>query len=254
MPVRNGSHLIAPAIERLLAQTPTPTICLLDDQSHDGTPRVLERLARAHPEIQVRRTGARVGPVEACRRAAALVRELHPDAALFAWVGSEDQPGPDWLGPLVRALLRRSQRVAALPEGSGRPLAMRDVTDPARRAALALAHRWPPLPTGIVFRLDAVLSAGGLRSVANPAGVLGAEVALAGELVTVDHCRYDRAWGRGGLTEAYPNGIPVAAVLPPRAAAFLSLSRHHGKGGAVLRRQLSRDLRRVGIPLRRTPR
>ena len=241
--VRNASHLLAPAIEGLLVQTPTPAICVLDDHSHDATPQELERLARLHPEVQVRRTGGRVGPVEACRRAAALVRELHPDAELFAWVCSDDQPDPNWLRRLVDALRRRGERVGALPEGLGRPLAMRGVTDPARRAALALAHQWPPLPTGIVFRLDAVLAAGVLRSVANPAAVLGVELALSGELVTIDHAHYHRgAWMRGGLTEAYPNGIPVPAVLPPGAAALLSLSRHHRMGGAVLRHKLSRDL------------
>jgi glycosyltransferase involved in cell wall biosynthesis len=249
--VRNGSHQLEPAIEGLLAQTPPPVICVLDDHSHDATPHVLAQLARRHPEVQVRRTDARVGPVEACRRSALLVRELHPDAELFAWVCSDDQPGADWLGPLVGALRRRRERVGALPKGPGSPLAMRDVTDPSRRAALALAHEWPPLPTGIVFRLDAVLAAGVLRSMANPACVLGAELALSGELVTIEHVHYYRGPSmRGGLTEAYPNGIPVAAVLPPRAAALLSLSRHHRMGGEVLRQKLSRELqaarRRLG--------
>jgi hypothetical protein len=156
-------------------------------------------------------------------------------------VSSDDQPDPDWLRRLVHALRRREERVAALPEGPGRPLAMRGVTDPARRAVLALAHQWPRLPTGIVFRFDAVLTAGGLRSVANPAGLLGAELALVGELVTIDHADYKRgALASGGLVESYPNGIPVGAVLPLRAAALLSLSCHHRMGRAVLRRQLHR--------------
>jgi glycosyltransferase involved in cell wall biosynthesis len=229
--VRNGSQQLEPGIDNLLAQNPRPTISVLDDHSHDATEHVLERLVRIHPEVQVRRTDARLGPVEAFRRAAALVRELHPDAELFAWAHADDEPDPDWLGPLVRALRRRRERVAALPEGPGPPLVMRDVADPARRAALALAHRWPLLPTGIVFRLDAVLAAGGLRSVRNPASVLGAELALAGELVTIDHCRYERGtWMGDGLTEAYPNGIPVAAILPPGMAARLMLARHHRTG------------------------
>ena len=90
-----------------------------------------------------------------------------------------------------------------------------------------------------------------MRSLANPATVLGAELALAGELVTIDHAHYERgAWTRGGLTDVYPNGIPVAAVLPTRAATLLCLSRHHQIGGAVLRRQLGRDL----LAARRRPR
>jgi hypothetical protein len=68
-------------------------------------------------------------------------------------------------------------------------------------------------------------------------------LALSGELVTIDDAHYDRgAWIRGGLTDAYPNGIPVPGVLPPRAAALMSLSRHHRMGGKVLRQELSRDL------------
>jgi glycosyltransferase involved in cell wall biosynthesis len=244
--VRNGSHRLEPLVEGLLAQDPRPTISVLDDHSTDATGHVLDQFARTHGEVRVRRTEARVGLVEAFRRAAALVRELRPDADLFAWVCGDDKPDPDWLGPLVRALRRRDERVAALPAGPGRPLVIRDVADPARRAAFALAHRWPPLPTGIVIRLDALPTAGGVRSVGAPAAVLGAELALAGELVTIDHCRYERGpWIAGGLTEAYPNGIPTAALLPPRVAALATLSRHHGVGGAVLAREL-RDVMAAG--------
>ncbi len=254
MPVRNGSHRLEPAIDRLLAQNPTPTICVLDDHSHDATPYVLERLAQKHSEVQVRRTETRVGPVEAFRRSAALARQLRSDAELFAWVSADDLPDPEWLGRLADAMRRRRERVAALPDEPAPPLAMRGLTDPARRAALALDREWPLLPTGILFRLDDVLAAGGLRSVANPAGVLAAELALEGELVTIDQAGYERGkWSRSGLTDAYPNGIPVMAVLPARAAALLTLSRYHHVGGAVLRDQLRRPIRRAGAAASRAP-
>jgi glycosyltransferase involved in cell wall biosynthesis len=241
---RNDSHRLAGAVDALLAQSPRPAIVVLDDCSHDATEPVLAALAATHPEVSCARTKARVGPVDAFRRAAALARERHPGADLFAWACADDMPDPDWLAPLVRALRRRPQRVAALPRAA-RPLAMRDVRDPARRAAIALAHPWPVLPTGIVFRFDLVRAVGGLSPVRDPGALLGTELALAGEVVTIDGSRYERgAWMRGGLTEAYPGGIPLAAMLPTWTHGHLAIARERA------RRRLTRGERRraVGPP------
>jgi Glycosyl transferase family 2 len=242
--VRNDSHRLENAIRVLLAQTPRPAIVVLDDHSHDATDQVLADLARVHPEVAHERSEERLGPVEAFRRAADFVRRRHPDAELFAWACADDVPDPSWLAPLVRALHRRRQLVAALPR-SARPLAMRDVRDPARRGAIALAHPWPALPTGILFRFDAVRAIGGLKPVRGPTALLATELALAGELVTIDGSRYERGqWLRGGLTQAYPGGIPLAAVLPTRAPGHVAVARERAR--RRLRR--GRRMRASGSP------
>jgi Glycosyl transferase family 2 len=227
--VRNDSHRLEDAIRALLAQAPRPAIVVLDDHSHDATDQVLADLARVHPEVVHDRSEERLGPVEAFRRAADLVHRRHPDAELFAWACADDVPDPGWLAPLVSALHRRRQRVAALPRAAG-PLAMRDVRDPARRGAIALAHPWPALPTGILFRFDVLRAIGGLKPVRGPTALLATELALAGELVTIDGSRYERGTVlRGGLTQAYPRGIPLAAILPTRAPGHVAIVRERAR-------------------------
>jgi len=91
--VYDGEATIGDAIASVLVQTRPPLeIIVVDDGSNDGTPALLERLARAHPSVRTLRQDPNAGQAAALNRGVGEARGAH-----LAFLDADDVWMPDKL-------------------------------------------------------------------------------------------------------------------------------------------------------------
>jgi glycosyltransferase involved in cell wall biosynthesis len=121
LPVYNGEHFIAHAIESLLAQDYNPIeLIISDNASTDRTPEICREYAANDPRVQYHRNNTNLGVVKNFNR----VFELS-SGDFFMWAGDHDQRAPTYVSRCMEIMiddpsvvLSCSQTVRVAPDGS----------------------------------------------------------------------------------------------------------------------------------------
>lgn len=165
IPVRNGGVYLAPALDSILAQTGVSfeVICV-DDGSSDGTGEMLAAYARRHPGVlrAVRATGR--GISSALNQAIDLAR-----GHFLARMDADDLTQPDRLALQTRHLAAHPElgalgSQALLIDEAGRLRGRLRVPVGTKRVHAALRTSSALIHPTVMMRRDAVLAAGGYRS------------------------------------------------------------------------------------------
>lgn len=163
VPVFNGAAVITRCLDALATQSEAPfEVIIVDDGSTDGTPRVVERWARNHPDVNLRLVAqANAGPAAARNAGAA-----HASAELLLFTDADCVPTPEWAQAFTSAFAGDEPPAAAM--GS---YLSRQSTPAARFAQLEFEERYSLMarrPTidfvatySAAYRRDVFLEAGG---------------------------------------------------------------------------------------------
>jgi glycosyltransferase involved in cell wall biosynthesis len=162
MPVYNAERFLAEAIESVLAQTyPHFELVLVDDGSHDGSPRIAREYAAKDPRVRALRNERNLGIVKTRNRAFA---EASPQAVYFAVLDSDDVCLPQRLERQVEFLERHPDHALVgghtlIIDERGAEIGYRRYPDSHERIRRAIT-RYNPIaqPTVMIRRsaLDAV--------------------------------------------------------------------------------------------------
>lgn len=101
LPVYNGSHYIANALDAILAQTYTNfEVVVVNDCSTDATPHILAEYAAQDSRIRIihNKTNLKLP-------ASLNVGHWAGQGTIFTWTSDDNIPHPDWLETLLAALL-----------------------------------------------------------------------------------------------------------------------------------------------------
>jgi glycosyltransferase involved in cell wall biosynthesis len=213
--VRNGRNVVERCIESILSQDFTDLeLVVCDNDSDDGTIRILEDYARADPRIRLSANSVNIGSQENMRRVLETSR-----GTFFRWISADDWLEPRCLSMCVRALENRPDAIGVTTwftihtsDGSSRYEEYRGEyptsPDPAQRfqRMLWFFHagdaKYDPIYG--VYRRSRLMRSHGLRPSECADWLLSAELALWGPILNVDERLANR-------TRAYPRGIDRAA-------------------------------------------
>jgi glycosyltransferase involved in cell wall biosynthesis len=255
VPLYNAAQYLPEALESLIAQTDDDLgIVLVDDCSSDATREIALSYTRRDPRVTYHRNEQRLGLGRNWRHAFDVALREHPSAQYFAWGSDHDVWNPRWLEALRGALDAQSAAVGAFPgvaKLSGNALAVRPPSatvggaDTISERMVAVSRR---VRAGYVvyglFRVDAVRRVGVFRNVLLPDRLFVSELALLGDLVSVDEVLwYKRVTGTFSVERqrraSFPDGIPTHARLPwylTHAAVIGWDLGIRGRGGSALPR------------------
>jgi hypothetical protein len=201
MPVFNEEAGLAEALESLLAQTEERLrIVVIDNASTDASAEIAAAFAGGDRRVTVERNGCHLGAVDNWRRAFWRARQLHSDAAYFAWAGGHDRWQPHWLETLAGRLDADASLVGAFPladeiDDQGRyvrPAKRRGGTVGLPRARDRMAKQLPGIWVHSLFRPVYLERIGVAPAVRLPDRLTMALLASQGELAQVD----ERLWLR----------------------------------------------------------
>jgi glycosyltransferase involved in cell wall biosynthesis len=241
-------HLRA-ALESLLAQDhPAFAVLVADDSRSDQPGEIVREYERADPRLRYERNPARLGLIGNWRHVFLRAREVHPEAAFFAWGSDHDLWEPGWLSALARELEAHPAAVLAYPyddvvDGGGQQLQGPWSFDTAGdRRGVRFVRTLRRMVAGDMvyglYRAETLERCGALRDVVLPDRLLLAELSLAGEFRQVPELlwhrrRLDRP-ARSAAETLFAGRPPRSARLPWSLAHAAELRRARGAGAAML--------------------
>jgi hypothetical protein len=231
LPAYENVDFLPEAVESLLAQTYRDfAIVVCDDSPSEAPGRLYARYAERDDRVHYERNPHRLGMIGNWRRTFERARELHPDAAFFAWASDHDAWHPRWLETLVAELETSRDVVLAYPmniriDETGRPLVTpwrfetREIGDVGERLATACRGMFAGDMVYGLHRVDSLPLAGVFRFVLLPDRLLLSELAIHGRFAQVPEILwYRRFTGVASLTRQrqafFPDGVPAYAYLP----------------------------------------
>ena len=147
LPVYNGSQLLLPCLDSLLAQTyRNIEIIISDNASTDETVSICERYASTDSRIRFHRAERNRGAAWNHRRVLELARGEY-----FKWCGSDDAIEPRFVEQCVAALEARSDAALAYP--------LTIIIDEKGRPVQRTIDRLPLASPDVAVRFDALLDA-----------------------------------------------------------------------------------------------
>ena len=278
IPVFAGGAHVGEALSSLFRQSDRDVaFVLVDDGADEETAARASSLAGQEPRATYVRNDRRLGLVANWNRTFHLARELHPEAAYFAWASDHDVWHPDWLRSLVEALEAEPAAVLAYPFGArlvGGEIRVREHprlldTRGERRPLARLAATTRNVNAGWMvyglYRSETLGRTGLLRKVLLPDRLLLLELSLLGPFVQVPEVLWQRRHKREAIpahqrTTLFGARAPLQARLPHWLVHAAVLGARCRPDAGVLyplfwaRRELddaSRHLRSRGHGLRR---
>jgi glycosyltransferase involved in cell wall biosynthesis len=208
LPVMNGSHTIAFAIERLLGQSfKNIEIIISDNFSSDETLSIVTKIAKVDSRIRILTSDKNRGSIWNFNRVL-----LEAKGEFFMWAAHDDYHEKDFIKNCLEILLKKNNAVLCMPEvqmkiqGSDKLVwsanfkSFDNLENPVERFGHAL-RTLPSVSMYGLFRKNALLKSGGIHSIVG-GDIIGIQaLALLGNFVSCEEHLFTRVsrieWNSG---------------------------------------------------------
>jgi glycosyltransferase involved in cell wall biosynthesis len=238
MPAYKRPDTMARTLESLFSQTCRDfALVIVDDGPSPETQAIVESYAREYP-IHYESNDRRLGMIGNWRRVFERSRELHPQAAYFAWVSDHDLWHARWLEALVAALdgapdvvIAYSAHIRMLPARSEIVRKEFETVGMTNRAGRIGKSARFMLAGNMIYglmRVEALAAAGVFRPVVTPDRQVLLALSLFGQVRQLREV----LWYREMLREFdldrqrqvfFPDGAPLYVYLPSHLQHFATL-------------------------------